>query len=65
MDTRLLGLPVVEAAAILRSEGVEPVITITRAPRDERQGGVLRVIRVSGSELTCAAFHEIPKQNDA
>ena len=62
MDTGLLGLPLERAEAILRSRGLEPEVRVTRAPRDEREGGVLRVIRADGPVLTCAAFHETPRE---
>lgn len=58
MDTRLLGLPLHEAEDILKREGVTPRVIVTRAPRDEREGGNLRVIRHQGDTLTVAAFHE-------
>ena len=57
----LLGLPLQQAEAKVRAQGVEPRVVVTSAPRrQEVQEGTLRVIRVRGTEtdveLTVSAF---------
>ncbi len=59
MRTQLLGLPLKQAEAILREEGIYPQVSETSAPRREkRDGGVLRVVYVSddGRQLIAARF---------
>lgn len=56
MNEELLGLRLEEAAEILRTRGIEPVVVRTDTPRGEKREGNLRVIRVRGNELTVSAF---------
>ena len=60
----VLGMPLDEALALARHSGMAEIrITHTRAPRDQRSGGTLRVIRVRGDEWTVAAFQdETPRE---
>jgi len=54
----LLGRPLEEALRQMRSQGVEPAVVISRAPRRPEGVGSLRVVRVraEGRELTACAF---------
>lgn len=63
---RLLGLPLEEAVRRLRARGVEPAVTVSRAPRRAESAGALRVVRVrkDGRELTAAAFEDRVKERD-
>ena len=54
----LLGLRLEEALSILAARGVTPTVVETSAPRKQREGGTLRVIRVRGTELTVSAFQD-------
>lgn len=54
----LLGLCLEDALALMEARGVTPTIVTTRAPRDPREDGTLRVIRVRGTELTVSAFQD-------
>ena len=54
----LLGLRLEDALALLEARGVTPTVITTRAPRNPREGGTLRVIRVRGEELTVSAFQD-------
>ena len=54
----LLGLRLEDALALLEQRGVTPEVIITRAPRNPREGGTLRVIRARGGELTVSAFQD-------
>lgn len=54
----LLGLRLEDALAALRAKGVEPTVLRTAAPRGERPGGTLRVVRVQGDTLTVASFQD-------
>ena len=59
---QVLGLEVQEAVEKLRAMGVEPEIVTTCAPRTNREGGTLRVIRVRGREITVSAFQDAIKE---
>ena len=63
MSGQVLGLPLEQAEAVLRAEGVEPEIVMTAAPGNRpRTEGTLRVIRRSGRVLTVASFPDgMPK----
>ncbi|MBQ7784656.1 MAG: hypothetical protein IJ381_00710 [Clostridia bacterium] len=55
----LLGLELSMALAMLKSEGVEPQVTVTRAPkRQDDANCTMRVVYASddGKELTVSAF---------
>ena len=54
----LLGLRLEDALALMEARGVTTTIVTTRAPRDPREDGTLRVIRVRGTELTVSAFQD-------
>ena len=54
----LLGLRLEDALSILAARGVTPTVVETSAPRKQREGGTLRVIRVRGTELTFSAFQD-------
>ena len=54
----LLGLRLEDALSLMASRGVTPTVIETRAPRSQREGGTLRVIRVRGTELTVSAFQD-------
>ena len=55
----VLGMPLDEALALARRIGMGEIrITQTLAPRDQRSGGTLRVIRVREDEWTVAAFQD-------
>ena len=60
----VLGMPLDEALALARRIGMGEIrITQTLAPRDQRSGGTLRVIRVREDEWTVAAFlDETPRE---
>ena len=60
MRIELLGLELERAVALLSAQGVTPRVRVTRAPKDAREGGALRVVYASddGRELVAAAFHE-------
>ena len=55
--TSVLGLPLDEALARLRAQGVEPAVEFTENPRHPSEG-TARVVRVAedGRRLTCARF---------
>ena len=55
----LLGLELSMAIAMLEAEGIEPEVTVTRAPkRQDDEGCTLRVVYASddGRQLTVSAF---------
>lgn len=52
----VLGMKLEDALAVVRAAGIEPTVITTRAPRDQRSGGTLRVVRVRGNEVTVSAF---------
>ena len=54
----LLGLRLEDALKLLEQRGVTPTVVTARAPRNPREGGTLRVIRVRGEELTVSAFQD-------
>ena len=54
----LLGMRLEDALALLARQGVTPTVVTTSAPRDPREGGTQRVIRVRGTELTVSAFQD-------
>ena len=54
----LLGLRLEDALALLERQGITPTVITTRAPRNPREEGTLRVIRVRGEELTVSAFQD-------
>ncbi len=56
----VLGMRLEDALALYRAQGMEPAVIITRAPRDSRSGGTLRVVRVRENELTVSAFRDAP-----
>ena len=56
----VLGMRLEDALALCRAQGVEPTVIVTRAPRDSRSGGTLRVVRVRENELTVSAFMDAP-----
>lgn len=59
----VLGMRLEDALALYRADGVEPTVTITHAPRDQRNGGTLRVIRAGENEVTVGVFmDDVPKQ---
>ena len=60
----VLGMPLDEALALARRCGMGEIrITQPHAPRDQRSGGTLRVIRVREDEWTVAAFlDETPRE---
>ena len=60
----VLGMPLDEALALARRSGMGEIrISQTQAPRDQRSGGTLRVIRVREDEWTVAAFlDETPRE---
>lgn len=67
MDKAVLGLPLDAALERLAQAGVTaPEIEYTRAPRDEKGEGTLRVIRQNreGARLTAAYFAD-QVRNDA
>lgn len=67
MTERVLGMPLDKALALLRADGIEPIVVETKAPprrgaapeaSDGRKEATLRVIRVRGSELTVSRFFD-------
>lgn len=58
MQEKLLGLPLTEAIRRLDAIGIEPAVTISRAPRRPEGVGAFRVVRVQeeGRRLTVCAF---------
>ena len=54
----LLGLRLKDALSLLAARGVTPTVVTTQAPRQLREEGTLRVIRVRGTELTVGAFRD-------
>lgn len=54
----VLGMRLDEALQILRGMGIEPEIVTTTEPRNQREGGTLRVIRVRDGEITVSAFQD-------
>ena len=52
----LLGMRLEDAQNLLRAQGEEAKIVLSRAPRTERDAGTLRVVRVRPGELTVCAF---------
>ena len=68
MRTELLGLSLERAQELLRGEGIEPQIAVTRSPRRAQDaGGTLRVVYASsdGKRLTAAAFLEPLTQTES
>lgn len=58
MRTRLLGLPLDGALALLREAGIEPQVVATKAPRRDGEAGALRVVSAAqdGSRLIVSRF---------
>lgn len=54
----VLGMDLESALAHLRDMGIQPEIVTTCAPRNQREGGTLRVIRVREGEITVSAFQD-------
>ena len=54
----LLGLRLEDALSLLKERGVTPTVVKTFAPRNPREDGTWRVIRVRGCELTVSAFQD-------
>ncbi|MCH5288237.1 MAG: hypothetical protein J1E43_12550 [Christensenellaceae bacterium] len=54
----LLGLRLKDALRLLEARGVTPTVVTAQAPRNPREDGTLRVIRVRGTELTVGAFRD-------
>ena len=54
----LLGLRLEDALSVFAERGVTPTVVTACAPRNPREGGTLRVIRVRGTELTVSAFQD-------
>ena len=54
----LLGMRLEDALALMRERGLEASVISTCAPRNQQEGGTLRVIRVRGCELTVSAFQD-------
>ena len=54
----LLGLRLEDALSLLSARGVTATVVTALAPRTSRDGGVQRVIRVRGSELTVGVFQD-------
>ena len=54
----LLGLRLEDALSLLEARGVTATVVTTQAPRNVREGGVQRVIRVRGTELTVGVFQD-------
>ena len=54
----LLGLRLEDALRVLEAQGATPTVVRTQAPRNPREDGTLRVIRVRGTELTVSAFRD-------
>ena len=52
----LLGKTLEEALADMRTEGLEPEVVVSAAPRAQRSGGTLRVVRAQPDQLTVCAF---------
>ena len=65
--TNLLGLPLDEAIRRLYACGVEPAVTISRAPRRPEGLGAYRVVQVQaeGREITACAFVDALKETEA
>ena len=59
----LLGLPLEDALARLKEQGLEASVVETSAPRG-RADGTLRVIRVSGTVLTVSRFRDGAPSNE-
>ncbi len=55
---KVLGMRLEDALKILRAMGIEPAVVTTTAPRTQREGGTLRVIRVRDGEITVSAFQD-------
>lgn len=58
---QVLGMRLEGALAILRARGIDPKIVTTTEPRNQREGGTLRVIRVREGEITVSAFQDAIK----
>jgi len=59
----VLGMRLDDALALAYQKGLEPTIVHTSAPRAQREGGTLRVIRVREGEWTVSAFmDDTPKE---
>ena len=57
MET-VLGMRLEDALKRLSAMGIEPRIVTTAAPRNHREGGTLRVIRVREGEIVVSAFQD-------
>lgn len=59
-----MGMPLDEAVRRLEAVGIQPAVTISRAPRRPDGVGVFRVVRVQngGRELTVCAFIDVLKE---
>ena len=55
---KVLGMRLEDALEILRGMGMEPNVVTTVAPRTQREGGTLRVIRVRSGEIIVSAFQD-------
>ena len=55
---RVLGMRLEDAVTMLRGMGMEPAIVTTAAPRNQREGGTLRAIRVREGEIVVSAFQD-------
>lgn len=58
---RVLGMRLDEALTILHAMGINPAVVTTTEPRNQREGGTLRVIRVREGEITVSAFQDAIK----
>lgn len=58
---QVLGMRLEDALTLLRAEGIDPKIVTTTEPRNQREGGTLRVIRVRKGEITVSAFQDAIK----
>ena len=54
----LLGLRLEDALALMKERGMTPTVVTARAPRNPREDGTWRVIRVRGTELVVGAFQD-------
>ena len=59
---KVLGMRLEDALKILADMGIEPNVVTTVAPRNQREGGTLRVIRVREGEITVSAFQDAVNQ---
>lgn len=66
MGVNVLGLPLDEAIQRLAAQGIQPKVTISRAPRRPEEVGALRVVQVrdGGAGLVACAFVQDLKEAD-